>query len=130
MSEQGVRGVVVAHAELADGLISAVQRITGVDDDVLVGLSNEGLSPDGIRQRLDQILKGGPGIVFSDLREGSCGMVARRVCVGREDRVLVTGVNLPMLLDFAMQRDQPLNELARRLVQRGRTAVTAFPDPG
>jgi N-acetylgalactosamine PTS system EIIA component len=129
MSEAAVRGVVVAHADLAEGLLSAVRRITGIDHDVLVALSNEGLGPEEIRRRLDGLLNGGPGVVFTDLREGSCGMVARRACVGRGDRVLVTGVNLPMLLDFALHRDGPLDELARRLVGRGQDAVTAFPDP-
>jgi mannose/fructose-specific phosphotransferase system component IIA len=130
MNEPVVRGVVVAHGDLAEGLLSAVRRITGVGEAVLAGLSNEGLGPDGIRESLDRILAGGPGIVFSDLRDGSCGIVARKACLGRDDRVLVTGVNLPMLLDFVTQQDQPLDALARRLVQRGRDAVTAFPEPG
>jgi N-acetylgalactosamine PTS system EIIA component len=129
MSEAAVRGVVVAHADLAEGLLSAVRRITGIDHDVLVALSNEGLGPEEIRRRLDGLLNGGPGVVFTDLREGSCGMVARRACVGRGDRVLVTGVNLPILLDFALHHDGPLDDLARRLVERGQDAVTAFPDP-
>jgi mannose/fructose-specific phosphotransferase system component IIA len=130
MSEPGARGVVVAHADLAAALLGAVQRITGADEGVLAALSNDGLGPDGIRERLDQLLGGGPGIVFSDLREGSCGMVGRKACLGRDDRFLVTGVNLPMLIEFVMQRDLPLDELARHMVARGRGAVTTFPDPG
>lgn len=126
MSETLLRGVVVGHGALAHGLISAVRRIAGTEENVLVGLSNEGLGPDGIRDRVDEILDGGPGVVFADLREGSCGLAARRCCKGRPDRLLVTGVNLPMLLDFVMQRDRPLPELAERLVQRGQTAVASF----
>jgi mannose/fructose-specific phosphotransferase system component IIA len=117
---------VVAHAALAEGLLSAVRRITGVDEGVLTALSNEGLGPEGIRERLDQILEGGPGIVFADLREGSCGMVARKACLGRGDRVLVTGVNLPMLLEFVMQREQSLDRLVQTLAERGQSAITVF----
>jgi mannose/fructose-specific phosphotransferase system component IIA len=126
MSETLLRGVVVGHGALAHGLISAVRRIAGTEEDVLVGLSNEGLGPDGIRDRVDEILDGGPGVVFADLREGSCGLAARRCCKGRADRLLVTGVNLPMLLDFVLQRHRPIPELAERLVQRGQTAVASF----
>ncbi len=129
MSEAGHRGVVVAHGDLAAGLVDAVRKIAGLDEDVLIPLSNEGLGPDGIRERLDGILGDGPGIVFSDLREGSCGMGGRRVCLGRGDRLLVTGANLPMLLDFVTHRTLPLAELATRLVDRGRAAVVAFADP-
>jgi mannose/fructose-specific phosphotransferase system component IIA len=126
MSETPLRGVVVGHGALAHGLISAVRRIAGTEEHVLVGLSNEGLGPDGIRDRVDEILEGGPGVVFADLREGSCGLAARRCCKGRADRLLITGVNLPMLLDFVMQRHRPIPELAERLVQRGQTAVASF----
>jgi mannose/fructose-specific phosphotransferase system component IIA len=113
MSEPMLRGVVVAHGDLAAGLISAVRHIAGVEDGVLVGLSNEGLGPEAIRAQVDRGLEGGPGVVFSDLREGSCGMAARKVCLGRADRLLVTGVNLPMLLDFVMQRHLPIQALAK-----------------
>jgi mannose/fructose-specific phosphotransferase system component IIA len=130
MSEPGARGVIVAHADLAEGLLSAVRRITGVEAGVLTGVSNEGLGPEAIRDRLDRLLDGGPGVVFSDLREGSCGIVARKVCLDRADRVLVTGVNLPMLLDFVVHRDEPLEELGRRLVERGQAAVTTFQGSG
>jgi mannose/fructose-specific phosphotransferase system component IIA len=129
MSEAGPRGVVVAHGDLAVGLLSAVRRITGVEESVLVAVSNEGLGPEAVRARLDEVLGAEPGIIFSDLREGSCGLVARKACLGRPNRVLVTGVNLPMLLDFVLQRHLPMDDLVRRLVERGRGAVTAFPEP-
>jgi mannose/fructose-specific phosphotransferase system component IIA len=94
-----------------------------------VAVSNEGLGPTGIRERLDEVLGEGPAIVFSDLRDGSCGMAARQACVG-PDRVLITGVNLPVLLDFVMKRQLPLRELVPRLLDRARSAITAAPDPG
>ena len=123
MSE-GVRGIVIAHSELARALIGAVDRIAGVDPGALVPLSNEGLGPDEICARLDALAGEGPTLVFADLREGSCGMAARQVCLGdAPDRALITGVNLPILLDFVMNRTLPLEELAERLVSRGRAAI-------
>ena len=46
MSEdEPLRGVVLAHGEMAEGLVSAVERISGIEG-VLVPLSNEGHGPD------------------------------------------------------------------------------------
>ena len=126
MSDGGVRGIVVAHSELARALIGAVQRIAGADEGALVALSNEGLGPEAIRERLDELVGQGPAIVFADLREGSCGMAARQVCLGSgAGRALITGVNLPVLLDFVMKRHLPLDELVPRLVERGRAAISS-----
>lgn len=124
-----IRGVVVAHSALAEALAGAVQSIAGLEPGALQPLSNEGLAPDAIRDALDALLAGaGPSIIFTDLREGSCGIAAQRLCVGRPDHVVITGVNLPMLLDFAMKRHLPLDDLVERLVDRGRSAVQALPE--
>lgn len=120
----------MSHGELARGLLSAVQRIAGVDESVLIGLSNDGLGPDAIRRRLDEVLGEGPAVIFSDLPEGSCGLVGRKACLGRVDRLLITGVNLPMLLDFALHNHLPLDQLATRLLERGRASITLFPEVG
>lgn len=132
MSDGGageVRGVVVAHAGLAGALVTAVRQIAGLQEGALAALSNEGLGPDGIRDAIAEMLgPDGPAVIFTDLREGSCGIAAQRLCTDRPDRVVVTGVNLPMLLDFAMKRYLPLEDLVPRLVDRGRGAVQALPE--
>ena len=130
MSEDSkVRGVVVAHSALARALVDAVRQIAGTEEQALVPVSNEGLAPDAIRDRLAEALHDqGPAIIFTDLREGSCGIAAQRLCVTRPDHVVLTGVNLPMLLDFAMKRHLPLDDLVERLVDRGRNAVQALPE--
>ena len=126
MSDGGVRGIVVAHSELARALIGAVERIAGHDEGALVSLSNEGLSPQAIREKLDALAGDGPVVVFADLREGSCGLAARQVCMGSGPRrALVTGVNLPVLLDFVMKRHLPMEELVPRLVDRGRASIAS-----
>ena len=127
MSEP-VRGIVVAHADLAGALIRAVDRIVGLEDGVLVPFSNEGLGPADIRTRLAGLTGDAPAILFTDLREGSCGMAARHVCIERPDRVLITGVNLPMLLDFAVNRDRPLEELVVRLLDRAQASIQRIPE--
>ena len=60
---------------------------------------------------------------FVDLRSGSCGMAALSTCRDRARREVISGVNLPMLLDFVFHRDMPLEELTARVIERGRTAI-------
>ena len=126
MSDEGIRGIVVAHSDFARALIGAVERIAGSEGEPLVALSNDGLGPAQIREKLDALVGDGPAIVFADLREGSCGLAARQVCVGSGPRrALITGVNLPVLLDFVMKRHLPMDELVPRLVERGRASIVS-----
>lgn len=123
MSEP-VRGVVLAHASLAEGLVSSVRAISGLEG-ALAALSNDGCGPESLQARVDAALPGeGPAIVFTDLGSGSCAFTARRIALQRPDTGIVTGVNLPVLLDFVFHREMPLAELVERLVEKGRTGIT------
>lgn len=123
MSEP-VRGVVLAHASLADGLVASVRAISGVED-ALVPLTNEGCSPDTLQARLAEALPGGgPAIVFTDLGSGSCAFAGRKVALLRPETGVVSGVNLPVLLDFVFHREMPLAALVERLVEKGRAGIT------
>ena len=117
-------GVVVGHAEIAQGMIGAVRRIAGDAADWLHPLSNEGKSPDQLRDELDALAGDQPVVVFVDLQAGSCGMAALSCCRDRVRRVVVSGVNLPMLLDFVFSRELPLDELVQRLIEQGRNAIS------
>lgn len=119
-----VRGVVVSHGMLAEGLIDAVRRITGIPDGVLVGLSNSGLSPDALLAELRRWTSGGPTFVFTDMSSGSCSLAARRLLYEDPAITVIGGVNLPLLLDFVVHRDMAYHELAARLVEKGRAAIT------
>ena len=78
MSEEGVRGIVLAHGEMASGLLEAVRHIAGGVGDYLVPLSNRGLGPDILAEEVGKLAGAGPTIVFTDLQSGSCGFSARR----------------------------------------------------
>ena len=130
MSEPpAVRGVVVGHGDLADGLVDAVRQITGVDGDAIAAISNRGLGPESLRQRLEDAMGTGPALVFVDLRMGSCGMAARRIARERADTAVLFGVNLPQLLDFVTHRELPLQEIVARALERGRSAICCDDDP-
>ena len=123
MSEP-VRGLVVSHSSLAEGMVQSVRQIAGAGDDALAALSNEGCGPEALQNRVREALGSGPGIVFTDMPSGSCALAARRLTADRADVALVCGVNLPMLLDFVFHRDLPLPALVDRLVSKGKSAIT------
>jgi mannose/fructose-specific phosphotransferase system component IIA len=124
MSEP-VRGVVVAHASLAQGLVASVLAISGAEAEALKPISNEGCGPDTLKAQVSDALGSeGPAIVFTDMGSGSCAFTARRVALERAGTGIVTGVNLPVLLDFVFHRDLPLAELVERLVEKGRGGIT------
>lgn len=123
MSEP-VRGVVLAHADLAEALVHAVECISGVND-ALIAISNEGLRPEELRLRLQTETTGGPAIIFADLSSGSCAFAGRMIARSCEGVAVLTGANLPMLLDFVFHRDMPLPELTERLLYKGRSQMSA-----
>lgn len=125
MSE-GVRGVVIAHSTLGEGLVAAVRRITGVDEEALSALSNEGRGPDELLAAVGERAGDGPVVLFTDMPGGSCAFAARKLAGQRGEIAHVAGANLPLLLEFVFNRELPLPELVRRLVDSGRAGITGL----
>lgn len=119
---EGVGGVVVAHSDLAEALVRAVERIAG-ESGALVPVSNEGRGPEEVRRAVEGACSGGPTVVFTDLASGSCGVAARFAAARGRRVAVVTGANLPMLLDFVFHRQMPLDALVERLVRKGRDGI-------
>jgi PTS system N-acetylgalactosamine-specific IIA component len=118
-----VRAIVAGHGSFAEGLISAVHQITG-HGDVFVAVTNTGLCAEDIMGTLTRILdETGARVIFTDLPAGSCTMAVRRLLRARGDVVLITGSNVPMLLDFAMHNGTDDIEAAHATVERARAAI-------
>ena len=126
MSE--VRGVVVAHGDLAHCLVETTRSISGVED-AFRPVSNAGCSPAMLASRIAEAIGDHSAILFVDLASGSCAHTARLVSRERPGVGVVTGVNLPMLLDFVFHRDMEVAELAERLADKACAGISAHP-PG
>lgn len=129
MSEPGeagcepARGVVVAHGGLAEGLVGAVRQIAGATSDALCGVHNRGLGRNEVRARIVAELTGPRNLIFTDLPGGSCHLSALIVTREYPEVPVITGVNLPMLLDFVFHRRLGFDELVPRLAEKGRMAI-------
>ncbi len=120
MSE--LHGVVVAHGDLAAALVAETERISGRTG-MLIPISNTDLAPEEIEQRVASAVGEGPAVLFIDMPCGSCFFAAMRVGRLREGVRVVTGVNLPMLLDFVNQHDLAPGESAGRAAGKGAEAI-------
>jgi mannose/fructose-specific phosphotransferase system component IIA len=128
MSEnRPARAILLAHGNMAEGIVDAVRQITGAEADALAPLSNRGLSPPVLAERVRQLVEQGAGILFTDLQSGSCGFAARLLARDFPDLIVISGVNLPVLLEFVLHRGLPLDQLVPRLLARGRAAIGCAP---
>lgn len=122
---QRVPALLVMHADLADALLRAATRVYGPIEDVVL-LSNEGLSRADLERDIVAAAARWPagGLVLTDFWGGSChtsGIAAARACRGV---AILTGVNLPLLLDYLHNRDgADAAALAERLQQKGRESI-------
>ena len=130
MSEaSGIRALVAGHGDFAAGLISAVEAVTGRGE-MLEPIQVKGLCGEDIQQLLRERLHAtGAVVIFTDLQAGSCTMAARRLLREEGQVLLVSGTNLPMLLDFVMSSTPNAVEAAHAAVDRARSAIAAYGGP-
>ena len=123
------RAIVAGHGDFAQGLVSAVDVITGRGAQ-LIPVAVPGLCAEDIEKLIRQRMQeSGVKVIFTDLQAGSCTMAARRILRGADDAVLIAGVNLPTLLDFVFAEQMPAIDAARHSADRGRSAITVVGAP-
>ena len=124
MSER-VPALLIMHADLAAALLRAAEQVYGPITGVTV-LSNECLSRDALETRIQDIVRDwkSGGLVLTDFWGGSCHISGASVARTRGELVIVTGINLPLLLDYLHNRDSfALDELAERLRKKGQDSI-------
>jgi mannose/fructose-specific phosphotransferase system component IIA len=120
-----VPALLVMHADLSAALLRAAEVVTGPIEGVET-LSNTGLSRDQleaeIAKRVQRWTEG--GLVFADFWGGSCHLCGASAARGRGEIVVVTGLNLPTLVDYLHNRDRyGVIELAERLQKKGQESI-------
>lgn len=119
----GPKAIVLAHGNVADALVAAVDLITGRGDR-FSPLSNQNLGAAEIdallRERVQAL---GARVIFTDLPAGSCNFAACRLLKDLPGLIVVTGVNLPALLQFATRDTAADADAVAAAVERGGSAL-------
>jgi mannose/fructose-specific phosphotransferase system component IIA len=120
-----VPALLVMHADLSAALLRAAEQVTGPIEGVET-ISNAGLSRAELEQEIAKHVERWPqgGLVLTDFWGGSCHLCGASAARGRGEVVVVTGLNLPTLIDYLHNRDRyPVLELAERLQKKGQESI-------
>lgn len=121
-------GVVVAHGQLAEGLLSALSRVAG-EQDALWAVSNEGRAGADLEAEIAAILEergaGRDAYLLSDMEGGSCGQACRRLLARGTVKAVLYGVNLPLLVEFVFLQEHLFERFVAKAVEKGRRALGA-----
>ncbi|MDQ6886985.1 MAG: hypothetical protein M3068_06780 [Gemmatimonadota bacterium] len=115
--------IVAGHGDFAAGMVSAVEQITGRGDR-FVSFSNRGLSAQGVEEALSALVQErGIRVIFTDLPAGSTTLAARRIGRTFPHVMILTGVSLVTLLQFATRMGPVDREQLRADAERGRQGL-------
>jgi mannose/fructose-specific phosphotransferase system component IIA len=120
-----VPALLVTHADLSSSLLRAAAQIVGPVEGV-EAVSNTGLSKAELEAEIARRVERweGGGLVLTDFWGGSCTICGLSATRGRGEIVVVTGINLPTLLDYLHNRDRLATlELAERLQKKGQESI-------
>lgn len=118
-----VRALVAGHGTFAEGMLSAVEQITGRSD-LFIGVTNRDLSAQGVEELMrERLAASGATVIFTDLPAGSCTMAARRIQREQSAVAVVTGVNLATLLDYAFHADNGDVSAVEHAADKGRASL-------
>ena len=126
-----VPALLVMHADLAAALMRAAEQVYGPVDGVEV-LSNEGLSRDALEAEIDRRVDSWTdgGLVLTDFWGGSCHLCGVSAARGHAEVAVVSGLNLPILLDYLHNREQyEPGALAERLQKKGQDSIRVQRSP-
>jgi PTS system N-acetylgalactosamine-specific IIA component len=124
-----VRAIVAGHGTFAEGMLSAIEQITGRTE-VFIGVTNRDLSAQGVETLMrERLAEAGATVIFTDLPAGSCTMAARRIQREQPVVAVVTGVNLATLLDFVFHSDAGDAHAVEHAADKGRASLVVTGGP-
>ena len=121
-----IRGIIIGHGEFARAMLNTAEQIVGEQPYVSI-VSNKGRSCESLSKKIAAVINEGKNsetIVFLDLPGGSCTISCYALLKDKSDLNIVSGVNLPMLIEFFMLRDKhTANELIPILIEKGKDNI-------
>lgn len=118
--------VIVAHGGLAREYLAAVEHVVGKQPGI-VAISIEAdhdrkAKEIEICQAADQVDTGDGVVVVTDIFGGSPSNLSLMAC-RPENRRIMYGANLPMLIKLAKSRDKPVSDAVRAALEAGKKYI-------
>ncbi|MBY4797031.1 PTS sugar transporter subunit IIB [Collinsella sp. AGMB00827] len=128
--------VIISHGDLAPGLLQAGSMVFGDQPSVGACSLTPDMGPDDIRAQIEGTIQGFEDpenvVILADLWGGTPFNQASAVLDGHQDTwAIVTGVNLPMLIEaytLRMDASKSAHDIASQLVATGREGVRVKPE--
>ncbi len=121
--------VIVAHGGLAREYLSAVEHVVGKQDAVrAIAIEDDhdrGAKQAEICAAADSVDTGAGVVVVTDMFGGSPSNLSLMACSG-QDRRIVYGANLPMLIKLAKSRDLSVTEAVAAALDAGRKYINSL----
>ena len=124
-------GIVLSgHGKFASGLNSSIQLIAGQQEGFEVVDFLEGMSSEALQQALQKAVESvdqGQGIVlFTDIPGGTPFNQSVIFSTKKEKVRVVSGTNLPALLDASFSRDLALDDFIAKVLESGKEGLQQF----
>ncbi len=124
--DTGTVGIIVTHGGLAEELLRTAELIVGKTEGCYA-ISGSDICDDELIRKIRRII-GESGkrhaVIFVDYFGGSCCINCARAVDGIQGVKVVSGVNLPLLLDFlTKQGAMEFEDLIRHLISRGSESI-------
>jgi PTS system N-acetylgalactosamine-specific IIA component len=121
-----IGAVIISHGMLSDAAREVLFRISGQHTDI-IAVSNSGRDLDQMERdlvaALERLKDCDSVIFFSDLHGGSCSLICQKLMRTQRNLVLMTGYNLPMLIEFAFNRHRRLQEVVPILEEKAKKGI-------
>ncbi|MEM5476234.1 PTS fructose transporter subunit IIA [Pacificibacter sp. AS14] len=125
--------VIVAHGGLAREYLAAIEHVVGEQ----TGIEAISIAPDHNREAkqaeicaaADSVDKGDGVVMVTDMFGGSPSNLSLLAC-NPENRKIIYGANLPMLIKLAKSRHKTVAEAVASALAAGRKYIDSFEAPG
>lgn len=118
--------VIVAHGGLAREYLATVEHVVGRQKDILAiaieADHDRALKQQEIMDAANAVDTGNGVVVVTDMFGGSPSNLSLRACAP-EDRRILYGANLPMLIKLAKSRHLPIGDAVRNALEAGRKYI-------
>jgi D-glucosaminate PTS system EIIA component len=117
--------IIITHGLFGDELRKSCELILGAVKDVFSFSLIAGMSPEELLENVESVVNEAPkgSVIFTDIPSGTPSNVAM-VFAKRHGTTVICGVNLPLLIEAEMLRNEmTAEELADHLVSTGHESI-------